>query len=129
MITFEAALVLALTVLSLPTDIPVDRMGRGWGSPGVAAWTYERDVIAVGVDIEWDEQATGWERQFVAAHEACHIKFHMRWIKAKAGTITREQRMRNEMEANRCAMIVVAQLADGDAFTGRENLSPGAGKP
>lgn len=114
--TFEAALGAALVILGL-SDVPVDRMHARWAphtltGESAAAWSYERDVIAVGVNIEWDEQADDWTRRFVAAHEACHIKHHMKWIKAAAHTISVHQMVLNELSADHCAIVVMAIEAD-----------------
>jgi hypothetical protein len=121
--TFEAAVFAALTTLGMSTDVPIDRMSTAWAprftphtinGEMAAAWAYDRNVIAIGVNIEWDQQADDWTRRFVASHEACHLKLHMKWIKMPAHKIPERQMILNELEADHCAIWVMGVQAGNE---------------
>lgn len=118
--TFEVALKAALLLLNITTPIPVDHWNPAWAprfmphtinGQSAVAWTYERDEIAVGVSIPWEEYADEAAIRHVAAHEACHIKLHMKYIRMPAHKIGAKQTLLNELEAEKCALWVLGVQA------------------
>jgi hypothetical protein len=124
--TFEAAFRATLLVLGVTTPIPVEGMSNSFAphtldGKKARAWSYARaedtpgGEIAVGYNIELDAQSGDWLRRFVAAHEACHVKLHVRWIKAAPSAISEKQFVLNELTADHCAIWVMGVQAGEDS--------------